>query len=106
MSTKYKSIPWLVRAIHQSESSNGWCKPSSIIYLAARYNHIFNLYFSDDPSSQQAHQILSFSEVPGFRSVLKIHSREKPQAMRICLKSLNLPAFVLSAVREGHGTIS
>ena len=105
MSTKYKSLFLLTRAIHQSESANGWCKPSSILYLAARYKHIFNLYFSNDPFSQQTRQILSFSEVPNFRSVLKIHSRKKPKALWICLKTINLPAFVLSAVREGQDTI-
>ena len=105
MSTKYNSLHWIVSAIHQSESANGWCKPSSILYLATRSNHIFNLYFYNNPTSQQTHQILSFSEAPNFRSVIKIHSREKPQALWICLKALNLPAFVLSAVREGQDTI-
>jgi len=105
MATKYKSLPLLVRAIHQSESANGWCKSSSNLYLAARYKHVFNLYFSNDTSSQQIPQILSFSEAPGYRSSIKIHSREKPQALWICLKTLNLPAFVLSAVREGQDTI-
>lgn len=105
MLTKYKSLPWLVRAIHQSESAHGWCKSSSALYIATRFNHIFDLSFSDNPTSQQLHQILSFSEAPDFRSVIKIHSRAKPQALWICLKALNLPAFVLSAVREGQDTI-
>lgn len=105
MSTKYKSLPWLVRAIHQSESANGYSKSPSALYIATRSNHIFNLSFSDDPFSQQTHQILSFSEAPGYRPLIKIHSRAKPQALWICLKALNLPAFVLSAIREGQDTI-